>query len=142
MQRLPRQVDTGFDDRRESHGHQVHDCVHEDHCEIENEQSASSPSEPTQQELNENFARTINLLEQNRQPQVQRVSLHLMCQSDSSKRFFPNVETVRETTDVFDIDTRTCSQKTKYGQTGGKMWFVCLSVCVKGQECKKHPGSC
>ena len=30
-QRLLRQVDTGFDARRESHGHQVHDCVHEDY---------------------------------------------------------------------------------------------------------------
>jgi hypothetical protein len=27
-QRLPHQVDTGFDDRPERHGHQVHDCVY------------------------------------------------------------------------------------------------------------------
>jgi hypothetical protein len=61
---LPLQGHTSFDALAESHGHQVHDRAHEDeehHCEIENEQSASSPSEPTKQELNENFARTINL---------------------------------------------------------------------------------
>ena len=81
----------------------------EDHFGIENEQSASSPSEPTQQQLNENFARTINLLEENRQPHVQRAALHLMCQADSSKRFFPNAQVVRDAMDVFDKDTRTCS---------------------------------
>ena len=65
-QRLPHQVDTAFDALPESHGHQVdrqlHDCVSEDHFGIQNEQSASSPSEPTQQQLNKNFARTINLI--------------------------------------------------------------------------------
>ena len=108
---------------------------HEHHCEIENELSASS-------QLNENFARTINLLEQNRQPHVQRATLHLMCQLDSSERFFPNAQAVREAMDVFDKDTRTCSHNTKHGQTGGKIRYVCLSVCAKGQECKKISGSC
>jgi hypothetical protein len=62
-QRFPHQVDTGFDSLPESHGHQVtviYDCVLEDHFGIQNEQSASSPSESTQQQLTENFARTIN----------------------------------------------------------------------------------
>jgi hypothetical protein len=110
-QRLPHQVDTAFDALPESHGHQVdrqlHDCVSEDHFGIQNEQSASSPSEPTQQQLNKNFARTINLLEQNRQPHVQRGALQLMCQPDFSK--------IRN---------------------------VCQSVCTKGQQCKRNPGSC
>jgi hypothetical protein len=64
-QRLPHQVDTGFDALPENHGHQatvIDDCVREDHFGIQNEQSASSPSEPTQQQLTENFARTINLI--------------------------------------------------------------------------------
>ena len=69
-QSLPHQVDTVFDALPESHGQQVdrqlHDRVSEDHFGIQNEQSVSSPSEPTQQQLNENFARTINLLEENR----------------------------------------------------------------------------
>ena len=61
-QSLPHQVHTVFDVIVESRDDQVHDRVHEDHehhSEIENEQSASSPSEPTKQDLNENFSRTI-----------------------------------------------------------------------------------
>ena len=65
-----------------------------------------------------------------------------MCQPDSSKRFFPNAQAVRDAMDVFDKDTRTCSHNTKHGQTGGKIRYVCQSVCAKGQECKRNPGSC
>jgi hypothetical protein len=44
--------------------------------------------------------------------------------------------------DLFDKDTRTCSHNTKHGQTGGTMWNACESVCAKGQQCKRYPGSC
>jgi hypothetical protein len=81
--------------------------------------------------LNENFARTINLLEQNRQPHVQSAAFHLMCQTDSSEQFFPKTRTVRVVMHVFDQSTRTWSHNTKYGQRGGKIWYVCESDCVQ-----------
>ena len=65
---------------------------------------------------------------------VQRAVLHLMCQPDSSKRFFPNAKAVREAMDVFDNDTRTCSPNTKHGQTGGYIQYVCQSVCNNSQN--------
>jgi hypothetical protein len=71
--------------------------------------------------LNENFARTINRSEQNRQPHVQRAAFHLMCQTDSSEQLFPKTRTVRVVMHVFDQSTRTWSHNTKYGQRGGKI---------------------
>ncbi len=65
-----------------------------------------------------------------------------MCQPDSSKRFFPNVQAVRDVMDVFDKDTRTCSHNTKHGQTEGTIRYACESVCAKRQQCKRNPGSC
>lgn len=72
---------------------QVHDRVHLDHdhhYEIEDKQS-----EPMQEELNGNFARTSNL-ERERKPYVQR-AMDLICQEDSSQRFSLNAQAVIQT---------------------------------------------
>ena len=44
--------------------------------------------------------------------------------------------------DKFDQSTQTCSHVTQHGQTGGKIRYVCQSVCSKGQLCKQNPASC
>jgi len=79
-----------------------------------------------------NFARTIKLLEQHREPHVQR-AVNLMCLADSppdsSERFFTNAQTVRDAMGQFDQATHTCSHVTKHGQTGGRIRYVCESVC-------------
>ena len=53
---------TTLDTLAENLPNQVHDRVHQDKDNIEHEESAEQ-SQPTEQELNINFARTINLLE-------------------------------------------------------------------------------
>jgi hypothetical protein len=144
-QRFPHQVDTAFDALPESHGHQVdrqlHDCVSEDHFGIQNEQSASSPSEPTQQQLNKNFARTINLLEQNRQPHVQRAALQLMCQPDSSKIRYV-CQSVCATGQQCKRNPGSCEfgTSTKVGTTKGKcgMQNSCCFKVIFSKERKNH----
>ena len=86
---------TTFETLAQTHLDQDPDRVHQDedqHSDIQHEESAEH-SQPTQQELNSNFARTINLLEENSEQHVQG-AVDLMCQADSrpdsSKRVFPS----------------------------------------------------
>ena len=56
-------------------------------------------------------------------------AVNLMCQADSSERFFPNSKALRKAMDQFDQSTRTCSHNSKHGQTGGRIRYVCVKVC-------------
>ena len=103
-----------------------------------------------QQELNANFALTVKLLEERREPRV-KSAVHVLCGADSdqaccpplsSGRAFPNPKAVKEAMDKFDQTSQTCSHVTQHGQTGGKIRYVCQSVCSKGQVCKQNPASC
>jgi ribosomal protein L32 len=120
---------------------QLDDCVSEDHFGIQNEQSASSPSEPTQQQLNKNFPRAINLLEQNRQPHVQRAALQLMCQPDSSKIRYV-CQSVCAPGQQCKRNPGSCEfgTSTKVGTTKGKcgMQSSCCFKVIFSKERKNH----
>ncbi len=86
---------TSFETLAQSLLDQDPDGVHQyedQHSDIQHEESAEQ-SQPTQQKLNSNFARTINLLEENRDQHVQG-TVNLRCEADSrpdsSRRVFPS----------------------------------------------------
>ena len=104
--------------------------VHQDgdkHSDIEQEESAEQ-SQPTQQELqkelNKQFATTIKLLEERREPHVQS-AVDVLCQEDSrpdsSGRVFQDSKSVREAMDIFDQSTHKSSHVTQHCQTGSRI---------------------
>lgn len=129
--------------------HEADVCPHQPADTQSNIQQEQTPQELHQlQELNAKFARTVKFLEERREPRVQHAVL-VLCQADqaccpphSSGGVFANPKAVKEAMDKFDQSTQTCSHVTQHGQTGGKIRYVCQSVCAKGQLCKQNPASC
>ena len=127
-----------FESLHESLGNQGPHSVHQDgdqHSAIQQEESAEQ-FQPTkqelQEELNKQFATTIKLLEERREPHVQS-AVHVLCQADpradSSDRVFQDAKAVREAMDIFDQSTHKCSHVTQHCQTGSRIRYVCHSVC-------------
>jgi hypothetical protein len=101
-----------------------------------------------QEDLNAKIVCTRKFWEEHREPRVQSV-VDVLCQADqagcpphSSGRVFPNPKVVKETMDKFNQNTKTCSHVTQHVQTGGKIKYVCRSVCSKGQLCKQNIELC
>jgi hypothetical protein len=71
---VPDLAATTFETLAQNLPYQVHDRVHQENdkqSDTEHDESAAQ-SETTKQELNRNFARTIKLFEEDREPRVQR----------------------------------------------------------------------
>ena len=135
----------------ESLGNQGPHSLHEDghkNSAIQQEQSAEQ-LQPTkqelQEELNKQFATTIQLLEERREPQGQS-AVDVLCQTDpradSSDRVFQDAKAVRETMDIFDQSTHKCSHVTQHCQTGSRIRYVCQSVCPGLKICRNNKGTC
>ena len=135
----------------ESLGNQGPHSLHEDghkNSAIQQEQSAEQ-LQPTkqelQEELNKQFATTIQLLEERREPHVQS-AVHVLCQADAradwSGRVFQDAKAVREAMDIFDESTQNCSHVTQHGQTGSRIRYVCQSVCLGLKICTNNKGTC
>jgi hypothetical protein len=140
-----------FERLHESLGNQGPHSMHEDgdqHSAIQQEESVDQ-FQPTkqelQEELNKQFATTIQLLEERREPQGQS-AVDVLCQTDpradSSDRVFQDAKSVREAMDIFDQITHKCSHVTQYCQTGSRIRYVCQSVCASLTICRNNKGTC
>ena len=148
----PNLIGETLESLHESLGNQGPHSLHEDghkSSAIEQEQSAEQ-LQPTkqelQEELNKQFATTIQLLEERREPQGQN-AVDVLCQADpradTSDRVFQDAKEVRETMDIFDANTQNCSHvTTQHCQTGSKIRYVCQSVCPGLKICRQNKGTC
>ena len=112
---VPVLLDTSFEILAQGLFNEDPVCPYQDEDTQSNIQQEQTQQELHQlhQELNAKFARTVNLLEERREPRVQS-AVHLLCQADqagchphSSGGVFPNPKAVKESMDKFDQSTQT-----------------------------------